>query len=137
MNNIASNFIVQFKPNQYLLAVIKRHPIECRCPGNTENNISLPLLSMINLPEGCTIYFIDLIIPAVNSFSSKLPITLWDYQLNPFINKSDPLIPINFKTMSKFMLNNLTQTKSDFILSKLYIYYRCTHCEYHGYSKAN
>ena len=40
VNNIASNFIVQLNPNQYLLAVIKRSPIEYRCPRSTENNIS-------------------------------------------------------------------------------------------------
>ena len=74
---------------------------------------------MINLPEGCTIYSTDFIIPAVNSFSSKLPIILWGYQLDPFINKSDPLITIKFKSMSDFLLNILIQTKSDFILSNL------------------
>ena len=74
---------------------------------------------MINLAKGCTIYSMDLIIPAVNSFSFKFSITLWGYQLDPFINKSDPLIPICFKIMSNFGLNNLIQTKSDFILSKL------------------
>ena len=36
MNNITLNFIAQLNPNQYLLAVIKRSPIECRCPRNTE-----------------------------------------------------------------------------------------------------
>ena len=34
VNNIASNFIAQLNPNQYLLAVIKRSLIECGCPGN-------------------------------------------------------------------------------------------------------
>ena len=74
---------------------------------------------MINLPKCCTIYSTDFIILAVNSFSSKLPIILWGYQLYAFINKSDPLIPINFKIMFNFGLNNPTQMKSDFILSKL------------------
>ena len=119
VNNIASNFIVQLNPNQYLLSVIERSPIECRCPRNRENNMISPLPAMINLPTGCTIYSTDFIIPAVNSFSSKLPITLWGYQFDPFINKSNPLIPINFKIMSDFVLNNLTEMKINFILSKL------------------
>ena len=79
VNNIASNFIVQLSPNQYLLAVMKRSPTECGCPGNIKNNIISPPLVMINLPKGCTIYSTDFIIPAVNSFSSKLLITLWGY----------------------------------------------------------
>ena len=66
---------------------------------------------MIDLPEGCTIYSTDFIITSVNSFSSKLPVTLWGYQLDPFINKSDLLILINFKIMSDFGLHNLTQMK--------------------------
>ena len=69
-----------------------------------------------NLPEGCTIYSTDFIIPAVNSFSSKLPIRLRGYQLDPFVNNSDPLIPNNFKIMSNSGLNNVTQMKSNFIL---------------------
>ena len=180
VNKISSNFIVQLNTNQYLLAAIKRNPMECRCPGNTENNINLLLLARINLPRGCTILSTDLIIPAVNSFSSKLPILLWGYQCYPFISKSDPFIPINFKIMSHFGLNNLTQRNSDIILNKLphitdvpivifmdtlkHIdnkysnnfplwlimvnticsiivimdsYYRCTHCQFHGYSEAH
>ena len=74
---------------------------------------------MINLPKSCTIYSTDLIIPAVNSFSSKFPITLWGYQLDPFINKSNPLIPINFKIISSFWCNSLAHMKSNFILNKL------------------
>ena len=72
VNNIASNFIVQLNPNQYILAVIKRTHIECRCPRNTENNIISSPLAIINLPNGQTIYSTDVIIPAVNSLSSKL-----------------------------------------------------------------
>ena len=56
VNNIALNFIGQLNPNQYLLPIIKRRPIGHRCPRNTENNIISPLLAMINLLEGCTIY---------------------------------------------------------------------------------
>ena len=70
-------------------------------------------------PQNCTIYSTDFIIPAVDLFSSKLSIILWGYEPDPFINKPDPLIPINFKIMSNFGLNNLTQMKSNFILSKL------------------
>ena len=108
VKNIASIFIVQLNPGHYLLAVIKRSIIECRFQRNTENNIFLTPLAMINLPKGCTIYSTDFIILAMNSFSSKFPITLWGYQLDPFINKSDPLGSINFKIMSDFGLNNLT-----------------------------
>ena len=97
VNNIASNFIVQLNLNQHLLAVIKRSSIECRCPQNTENNIVLPLLTKINHSEGCTIYSTDFIIPALSSFSFKLPTTLWGYQLDTFLNKSDPLTLINSK----------------------------------------
>ena len=118
VNNTASNIIVQLNPNQYLLAVIKGSPIKCRCPRNTENNIIWPLLAIFNLPKGCTIYSMDFSIPAVKLFSFKLPITLEGYQLDLLINKSDPLILINFKIMSDFGLNNLAQMRSDFILSK-------------------
>ena len=77
VNNIVSNYIIQLNPNQYLLAVIKRIPIEGRHPRSTENNIISPPLAMINLPKDCTIYSTDFIIPVVNSFSSELPIMLW------------------------------------------------------------
>ena len=112
VNNIASNYIVQLNPNQYLLAVIKRIPIECNVP-ETKKKL-MPTLAMINLPKGCKIYSTDFIIPAVNSFSTKLPMTLWGYQLDPFINTSDPLIPSNCKIMSDFGLNNLTQNEIQF-----------------------
>ena len=76
VNNMASNFIAQLILNWYLLAVIKRSPVECRCPRNTENNIISSPLEMMSLPKGCIIYSMDFIIPAVNSFTSKLPKTL-------------------------------------------------------------
>ena len=116
---LASNFIVQLNPNQDHLAIIKWSPVECRYPVNTENNIISPPLAKINLPAGLYSASTGFIIPAVNSFSSKLPITLWDYQCDPFISISDPLIPVNFNLISNFGLNNLTQMKSNFILSKL------------------
>ena len=63
------------------------------------------------MPDRCSIFTLDSIIPAVNCSRSKIPI----YQYNPFLNLSDLLV--NLKLMSGFTLTNLTKTKSNFILS--------------------
>ena len=120
VNNIASNFIKQLNPNQYLL------------DGNTENNIISPPLAMINLPKSCTLYSTDFIIPSVNSFSSKMSTTSWGYQLDPFINKSDPLIQINFKIMSSFGLKKPNPNEIQLYSQQIATYYRCTYCQFHG-----
>ena len=78
---------------------------EYRCLGSTENRFIIPPLVVITLPESCLIFSGDFIIPAVNSFTPKLPIALWGYQSDPFLNKSDPLF--NFKLISDFKLDNL------------------------------
>ena len=73
VNNIASNFIVQLNPNQYLLAVIKRNPIEHRCPRNPENKYHFTPATNDKSPQRFTIYSTDLFIPAVNSFLPNCP----------------------------------------------------------------
>ena len=69
------------------------------------------------LVEEWFIFTPDFIILAVNSFTSELPITLWGYQFDPFMNLSHSLF--NLKLLSYFKLNNKTNVISDFIPSKL------------------
>ena len=90
VHDISGNFILQLNQKQYLL-LIEQSPIYGRSPENTENKIVLPPLAVINLPRSSSIFSTDFM-SAVNSFTSKLPITLWGYQFDPFLNKSGPYL---------------------------------------------
>ena len=73
-------------------------------------------LTLITLPEGCSLFTPDIIIPAFNTFISKMLITLWRFQFDHFLNLSHPAF--NFKLMSVFKLDNLIEDKSNFLLSE-------------------
>ena len=60
---------------------------------------ALPL-AVVKLPEECSSFTPDFIIQAVNSFIPKMPIILWGYQSDPFLNLSNPAF--SFKLMSDF-----------------------------------
>ena len=75
-----------------------------------------PATSPNKQPEGHSIFVVDFIISAVSSFTSKIPLTVWEYQFDPFMNLSDCLF--NFKLVSDFELTKMTKVKSDFPLSK-------------------
>ena len=47
------------------------------------------------------------LIPGINFFISKMPITLYRHQFYPFMNLSEPLF--NFTLMSNFKLTHLTK----------------------------
>ena len=84
--------------------------IKCRYPSNTDSNpVNVPL-ALLTRPEGCSLFTVDSMIPAVNSFISKIPLTLWVYQLDPFMNLSD--LVFNFKPMSDFKLSSLIKTQN-------------------------
>ena len=55
-------------------------------------------------------------IPAVNTFLTKLTIALWGYHLVPFLTN---VTLLSFKLISYIGLANLTKMKLDFFLSKL------------------
>ena len=117
INKISKNSITLLSPNHYQMAVIQTSPIECRCPVYTDTKHVNLLLALKIIPERHSIFTLDFILLAVNSFTSKVPIALWGYQFDPFMNLSNP--SFHFKLMSNFKLTNLTKTKSNFVLSQL------------------
>ena len=117
VNTISKNSITQLWPNHYLMDTIPTRSIEHRCPGCTDIKIVNLLLVLIIIPEECSIFTADFIITAINACTSKMPIALWGFQFDPFHNLSEPLF--NFKFRFNFKLTNTTETKSNFILSRL------------------
>ena len=57
------------------MAVIQTSSIECRCPGYTNTKTDCPPLALTTIPEGCSFFTQDFIIPVVNYFTFKMPIT--------------------------------------------------------------
>ena len=99
------------------MSIIKPSPTECRCLGFTDSNTVKSPLALITTPEGCSISTSDFLIPAVNSFTSKVPITLWGYKFNPLTYLYNPFF--NSELKSEFKLTNIGKVKFDFILTKL------------------
>ena len=84
VKTINKNSVMQINPNHYLMSVIHSSNVECRCSGFTNSKtVKLPL-ALITIQEEFYIFTIDFIIPAVNSFTSKVSITLWGYQFDPY-----------------------------------------------------
>ena len=90
---------------------------ECTCPGYTNSKTFDPPLPLIIVPERCSNFRLYFTKPDVNSFTSKIPIALWGYQLDPFMNLSIQLF--NFRLVSDFQLTNITKVESNFFLSML------------------
>ena len=69
---ISTNSITQLSPKHCIMAVIHFSSIEYRCPGYTYNKIVRMSRGLITLTDGHSIFILDLVIPAVNSFTSKV-----------------------------------------------------------------
>ena len=46
-------------------SIIKLSPTECKCPGYTDSKVINPPLVLKTIPEGCSIFKPDFIIPTV------------------------------------------------------------------------
>ena len=57
-------------------AIVKNSSTECRSTDTPMQEISSTLV-VITLPEGCSIFTPDLIIPALDTFQSKISISMW------------------------------------------------------------
>ena len=107
----------QLYPNHYQISVIQYSSAEHRYPGYTDGRtVNLPL-ALISILKGYSIFTPYFIIPTINSFTSKMHISLWGYQFHPFRNLSNQLF--NFEIMPDFKLANITKVNSHFILSML------------------
>ena len=71
----------------------------------------------MTIPEVCSKFTPDFIVPAVNAFTSKIHINSFEYQFDLFLSFLN--LSFYFKLMSCFNLTNITKVKSDSILSKL------------------
>ena len=101
------NHIIQLSPINYLMSVIQFSSIECRQLGYMDSKTRAT--TSLNITEGCSIFTLDFIIAAVNTFTSKIPITPWGYQLDLFMKLL--YSAFNFKLMSDFKLTNISKVK--------------------------
>ena len=108
--NTTENSLTQFSPICYHMSIIQTSSGEYRCPGYTSIKSFNPPLALTTISEQCSIFTPDLIILAVNSFTSKTPLTIWGYQFYPYTNLLDSLF--SFKLMSEFKFTNLMRTNS-------------------------
>ena len=72
VNKISRNSITQLGLNHYLLTVIQNSTIEHRYPWCTDTRNITPSVAVRILHEG-SIFNPDFIIPAIKSFTSKMP----------------------------------------------------------------
>ena len=94
-------------PIYYLMTVIQTSLMACRYPSYTDTKKLNPLLALITIPEGCSIFTPHFVVPAIKSLTAKMSVALWGYQFDTFMILSEPLF--NFKLMSDLEVTNLTK----------------------------
>ena len=89
-NTVSKNSITQLCPNHYPMTAIQASSIEHICPSYIDTKNNNPQLVLITILEGFPILTPDFIKPAVNFFTSKMSIALWEYQFDHLMNLSNP-----------------------------------------------